>query len=132
MISPPEYSRRRLARESSRLRALAYPDTRPVDELLVSPQADRISWEEAQRLEYRPAALGERFGPLWATYWFRIRATVAQEWNGARVDLLWRSGSEATLWRDGVVVAGLNEHHAEATLTDAAKPGELACQVELA
>jgi len=132
VISPPEYARRRLARESSRLRALAYPDTRAVDELLVSPQVDRISWEEAQRLEYRPAALGERFGPLWATYWFRIRATVPEEWSGARVDLLWRSGSEATLWTDGVVAAGLNEHHAEATLADAAKPGELACQVELA
>jgi len=132
VISPPEYARRRLARESSRLRALAYPDTRAMDELLVSPQVDRISWEEAQRLEYRPAALGERFGPLWATYWFRIRATVPEEWSGARVDLLWRSGSEATLWTDGVVAAGLNEHHAEATLADAAKPGELACQVELA
>jgi alpha-mannosidase len=109
-----------------------YADTRPVDELLVSPQVDRISYEDAQALEYRPVSLPERFGPLWATYWFRIRATVPEEWRGERVELLWYSGSEATLWRDGRVVVGLNKHHAEATLFDAAEPGDVRCAVELA
>jgi alpha-mannosidase len=132
LISHPDYTRRRLARLSDRLRADAYAETRPVDELLVSPQVDRISWDEAQSLEYRPASLGERFGPLWATYWFRVRASVPEEWRGARVDLLWLSGSEATLWRDGRVVVGLNKHHAEATLADAAVPGTVELQVELA
>jgi alpha-mannosidase len=109
-----------------------YRATRPVDELLVSPQVDRIPWKEAQGLEYRPAAFGERFGPLWATYWFRIAATVPEEWRGARVDLLWFSDSEATLWLDGCVAAGLNQLHAEATLTEAADAGPVAFQVELA
>ena len=54
----------------------------------VEAAVDRISWEQAQTLEYRPAVLGERFGPLWATYWFRVRATVPEEWRGGRVDLL--------------------------------------------
>src|SRR5437764_10102058 len=99
--------------------------TRPVDELLVSTEVERISWQEAQALQYRPAELGERFGPLWATYWFKVRATVPDEWRGERVELLWQSDSEATLWREGVVVAGLNRHHAEATIADAAKPGEI-------
>jgi alpha-mannosidase len=115
---------------AGRLRARAYPETLAVDEVLVSQRVDRISWEEARRLDYRPAELGERFGPLWATYWFRVRATVPEEWQGSRVDLLWMTDSEATLWRDGIVVAGLNEHHAEATVADA--PGEIAVQVELA
>jgi alpha-mannosidase len=132
LISNPDYSRRRLARMSSRLREQAYAETRPVDELLVSAQVDRISWEEAQRLDYRPVALGERFGPLWATYWFRIRAAVPEEWSGERVDLLWQSNSEGTVWLDGVVVAGLNKHHAEATLADEARPGALECRVEMA
>src|SRR5205085_2720983 len=82
----------------------------------VAGPVDRISWGESQALAYRPAHLGERFGPQWATYWFRLRATVPDGWRGSRVDLLWRSGSEATLWIDGRVAAGLNEHHAEATL----------------
>ena len=109
-----------------------YAATRPVDELLVSPRVDRIPWEDAQGLEYRSASFGERFGPLWATYWFRIVATVPEEWRGARVDLLWHSDSEATLWLGGRVAAGLNQLHAEATLADDAEPGPVAFQVELA
>ena len=132
MISHPEYTRRRLERTSERLRARLYADVRPVDELLVSPQVDRIGYDEAQTLEYRPVALPERFGPLWATYWFRVHATIPDEWRGERVDLLWYSGSEGTLWRDGRVVVGLNKHHAEATLADAADPGRVTCEVELA
>ena len=100
MISHLDYTRRRLLQTSQRLRALIHARTRPVDELLVSQRVDRISWDDAQALEYRPVELGERFGPLWATYWFRARATVPEDWHGARVDLLWDSDSEATLWLD--------------------------------
>jgi alpha-mannosidase len=132
LIRHIEYSRARLRQLSQRLFAAIYPDTKPVDELLVAGPVDRISWEDAQALDYRAAELGERFGPLWATYWFRFRATVPEEWHGARVDLLWQSGSEATLWDNGRVVVGLNPHHGEATLIDAAQPGELTRQVELA
>src|SRR4051812_43606664 len=100
--------RRRLAQTSERLRALIHPETCAVDELLVSEQTGRIAWDEAQRLDYRPAQLGERFGPLWATYWFRVRGTAPDTWRGRRVDLLWFSNSEATLWREGRVLQGLN------------------------
>jgi alpha-mannosidase len=132
LISHPEYTRRRLRQASERLRARVFSDVRPVDELVVAGPIDRISWDEAQALEYRPAELGERFGPLWATYWFRVRATIPQEWQGARVELGWLSESEATLWRDGRVAAGLNRHHCEATVADKAEPGAVEVQIELA
>jgi alpha-mannosidase len=132
LIPPLEYTRRRLERTAARLHGRTYSRTRPADDLRVAGPVDRISWQEAQALDYRPAELGERFGPLWATYWFRVRATVPEEWRGARVDLLWYSESEATLWRDGRVIAGLNRHHAEATLADGAEPGEVTFEVELA
>jgi alpha-mannosidase len=132
LISHPEYTRRRLRQTSERLRARVFADTRPVDELVVAGPVDRISWDEARSLDYRPAELGERFGPLWATYWFHVRATVPEEWRGARVELGWLSESEATLWRDGRVVAGLNRHHTEATIAEAAEPGGVELQVELA
>jgi alpha-mannosidase len=132
LIRHLEYTRARLAQVSRRLRAATYPETCTVGELLVAGPVDRISWDEAQILDYRPAQLGERFGPLWATYWFRLHATVPEQWRGSRVDLLWSSASEATVWAGGRVVAGLNEHHAEATLTDDLRSSELACEVELA
>jgi alpha-mannosidase len=132
VIQHLDYTRRRFLRTAERLHAALWSDVRPVDELLVAGPVDRISYEEAQRLDYRIAKLGERFGPLWATYWFKVRATVPEEWRGERVELRWYSDSEATLWRDGRVVVGINRHHGEATLADHAEPGEVAVEVELA
>ncbi len=120
-----------------RLRALVYPEARAVDELLVAGPVDRISWEEARALDYRPAELGERFGPLWATFWFRARARVPDEWRGRRVELQWVTGSESTLWQDGRVLQGLNTggggERPDAVLLDPAEGGEeLAFELELA
>ncbi|MDX6409013.1 MAG: alpha-mannosidase [Gaiellaceae bacterium] len=107
-----------------------------MDELVVSPPVDRISWEEAQELDFRPAEPGEQFGPQWATYWFRVRATVPDEWRGRRVELLWSSLSEAALWRDGRVVHGLNTGGAgerpDAVIARSADPGPVELWVEMA
>ncbi|HET8606121.1 MAG TPA: glycoside hydrolase family 38 C-terminal domain-containing protein [Gaiellaceae bacterium] len=123
-------------RTSERLRERIYPAARAVDALDVSEAVDRISYEEAQRLALRPARLGEQFGPLWATYWFRVRATVPEEWRGRRVDLLFVSNSEAALWRDGAVVQGLNTggdgERPDAVIGDPAEPGPVELWIELA
>jgi alpha-mannosidase len=136
VIRHREYARRRLLRVAERLHARVYRETRAADELRVSPAVDRIGWEGAQRLEYRPADVGERFGPRWATYWFRVRMTVPEEWRGRRVDLLWVSGSEAALWQDGRIVQGLNTggggERPDAVLAERAEPGPLGFQIELA
>jgi alpha-mannosidase len=115
------------------LRALVYPETRPLERLDVAGPVGRIPRAEALELEYRPAELGERFGPLWATFWFRGEAAVPEEWRGSRADLLWDSASEATLWLDGVPAQGLNKHHPDAPLAERAAGGErVAFEVELA
>ncbi len=132
MISHTEYARARLEQVSRRLHERVYPETRPAEELVVSPPVGRIGLAGAERLDFRPARLGDRFGPAFATYWFRVGATVPEAWAGARIDLLWQSASEGTVWRDGRLVAGLNPHHGEVTLVDAAQPGWLGCWIELA
>jgi alpha-mannosidase len=133
VIRHAEYTRARLKQTSQRLRELVHPQTRPLDELLVSPAVGRIERAEAQGLGYRPAEPGERYGPLWATYWFRGRATLPDEWGGRRVDLLWDSPAEATLWLDGLPVQGLNRHHRRARLVEAAAGSEtVAFELEVA
>ncbi len=122
---------------SERLRAAIYAETAPPDELLVAGPVDRTPLEEAERLEYRPAVLGERFGPLWATYWFRVRVTVPEAWRGRRVDLLWVTRSESTLWIDGRSIQGLNTggggERPDALLLEEARGGErLDLRIELA
>ena len=137
MIRHPEYTRERLAQTAQRLRAAIHPETVPPDELLVAGPVDRIPYAEAQRLEYRPAEAGERLGPLWATYWFRIGATVPAAWDGRRVELLWASRAESTLWIDGRAVQGLHgvepSQRPDATVAWPARGGErLELEVELA
>ncbi|MGH2969772.1 MAG: alpha-mannosidase [Solirubrobacteraceae bacterium] len=130
----PDQTRRRIEQTASRLRSLAYPAAVAPDELLVSERTGRIGWAAAQELAYRPAQIGEAFGPQWATFWFRIEATIPPEWAERRVDLVWDSGSEATLWCDGAPVQGLNSHdraqRREAPLAHAG--GHVSLQVELA
>ncbi len=104
----PRYTRDRIAQVGERIRARIWADVRDPDVLRVAGPVDRIPPDEAERLDYRDASLGDTFGPLWATYWFQVGATVPEEWAGERVDLLWISHSEATLWIGGRSVQGLN------------------------
>jgi alpha-mannosidase len=133
----PKYTRDRIAQVGERIRALIHADVSDPDSLRVAGPVDRIPPGDAEELEYRNAELGERFGPLWATYWFRVEATVPAEWAGERVDLLWVSHSEATLWIDGRPVHGLNSSpggaRVDAPVLDPAAGGErLDLRVELA
>ena len=137
MIRHREYTRERLAATAERLRAAIRPESVPLDSLLVAGPVDRISYEEAQRLEYVAAQPGARYGPLWATYWFRLAATVPERWAGRRVDLIWASRAESTLWLGEQSVQGLHgvEPHQrpDATVLACAVGGErLELQVELA
>src|SRR5215210_3858117 len=103
----PEQTRRRIAQTGARLHSLIHPETVAPEELLVSERTGRIPREQAEQLTYRPAEIGEAFGPQWATYWFRLAATVPEAWAGRPVELVWDSGCEATLYRGGLPVQGL-------------------------
>jgi alpha-mannosidase len=132
----PEYTRERIKQLGDRIKTRIYPQTQPVDRLLVSPRVDRIAYADAQKLKYRKAKLGDQFGPLWATFWFRITAKVPKSWAGRRIDFLWISWSEATLWQNGKVLQGLNwthGHRPDAIIIPRAKGGEMIeLQVEMA
>jgi alpha-mannosidase len=136
-----DYTRTRLQQLAQRMHRLIYPEVRRVENLQISPAVDRIDYPAAQRLPYRPVKLGAQLGPLWATFWFRGQVAVPREWRGSRVDLLWISHSEATLWRNGQPVQGLNHDptgwdrstRPEAVLVERARGGEsVAFQIEMA
>jgi len=140
MQQHPDYTRQRLRQLADRIRNCIYPQTWPVDELRVSDCCDRIGYDEAKKLAYRAARIGEQFGPLWSTFWFRVKPTVPKAWRGRTVDLLWVSHSEATLWVDGKSVQGLNHEtgsqectRPDAQLLHRARGGEcLAFEIEMA
>jgi alpha-mannosidase len=122
------YARDRLRQTEARIAALVHPEAAPVEALELSPPVGRIDRAAAARLEYAPVQLGAELGPLFATHWLRVRATVPARWAGARVDLRLDTRSEATLWLDGRAVQGLNsagvQPRPEATLLAEARGGE--------
>ena len=137
MLRHPTYTRDRIAQVGRRMHALIHADVRDPERLRVAGPVGRIDHAQAELLDYRDASLGERFGPLWATYWFQIEAAVPPEWAGERVDLLWVSHSEATLWAGGRSLQGLNTSpdgaRVDALLLERAQGGErLDLRVELA
>ncbi|MCG3148762.1 MAG: hypothetical protein PCFJNLEI_02209 [Verrucomicrobiae bacterium] len=137
MLRHPDYTRDRINQLTQRLGNLIYSDRRPVANLLVTGPGDRISYAAAQKLTgFRPAKIDEQFGPLWATYWFRGQTTVPADWTGSRVDLLWDTQSEATLWLNGRSAQGLNMTQGDrpdAILLDQCQGGEaLEFQIEMA
>lgn len=143
MLAHPSYTRTRLHQLRDRFWQQVYAQRQPVDAIEASPRCDRIPFADAQKLGFSPVKLGAPFGPVWATFWFRVAATVPKEWAGSRVDLLWNSRSEATLWVDGKTRQGLNFEgghfwwnngvRPDAMLVKQARGGEpLAFQVEMA
>lgn len=83
-----------------------YTDHAPV-KLSVYDAPGRISFTEAERGAYRPAQIGEQFGPFWSTHWFRVEIEIPTAWAGQEVHFLWDSSSEAEVWKDGNPVQGL-------------------------
>src|ERR1700727_2218488 len=99
----------RLKEMSGELRGKIYSHRMPVENLRVSSGTGRISWAEAQKLDYRQAKPGEHFGPLWTTFWFKGDVTLPADWQGHRIDLIWIAHyCESTLWLDGKATQGLN------------------------
>ena len=104
--------------------AALYPQRLPLTSLAVySPPADEDELSRSRKLDshptfaqvaalgegaWRPAEVGESFGPLWATHWFRAELTVPPEWAGEEVHFRWNSGTEALLLSEsGVALQGL-------------------------
>jgi alpha-mannosidase len=128
MIRHEGYRRQRLAQQAELLRGRIYSGVRPVERVLVAGPVERIPWTEAVSLDYRPLESGERFGPRWATVWFRIETGVVP--GTCRHDLLWEAGGEATLWFEGRALHGLDREHREAPLPGSRFEVELACSDE--
>ena len=123
MLQHPGYTRNRIRQLVDRLQGRIYRDTVEVEDLQIAGPVDRIPYEEAQQLNYEPVQLGQQLGPAWATFWVRGSVRVPADWAGQRVDLLWKSHSEATLWLDGRTVGGLNSGRNEVVLVKEARRG---------
>jgi alpha-mannosidase len=69
-----------------RLRPALYGETVPLDIEVWHAPGEPVPVSEALAADFKPAALGDKWGPPWGTSWFRLTAQVPQEWDGKRVE----------------------------------------------
>ncbi|KAI1501770.1 glycosyl hydrolases family 38 N-terminal domain-containing protein [Biscogniauxia marginata] len=74
-----------------------------------APGLSRPTFEEAQAGEYKPAKVGDVFGPSWSTHWFKVVLSVPEELRKKHhLELQWDSNSEGLVWtEDGKPLQGL-------------------------
>ena len=73
--------------------------------------AHPIPCADAMRESYEPVDIGWRWGPAWTTAWFHVTGAVPPSMAGHTVALRFSSGTEATLWEDGVPRRGFDANH---------------------
>ncbi|REF35059.1 alpha-mannosidase [Thermasporomyces composti] len=69
-----------------RLRPALYGETVPLDIEVWHAPGEPVPVSEALAADYKPAAVGDPWGPPWGTSWFRLTGRVPQEWDGKRVE----------------------------------------------
>lgn len=117
----------------SQLPSMLYRDRVDVS-LSVASTLERVRFSELNKFEFRKTAIGEKFGPLWSTHWFRVNFEVPSHWKGT-VHLRWDSTSEACVFSDdGLPLQGLTGSdrsveplRSQFEITKRAKGGEIGC-----
>ena len=111
MLKHPEITKGRLGRFATELKALLYPRSVALEKLETYAAPGRIPYAEAVKGKFRPAKVGEKFGPGWSTHWFRVGYAIPKEWAGEEVLLHFDSSSEGCVWFDGVPIQGLTSYN---------------------
>jgi alpha-mannosidase len=115
-----EYARERIAQTAARLPVFGEPT--PLSLELSGPVARGEGPGDYRRVE-----LGERLGPLFATYWLRASGTVPEN-----AHLFLDFGGEATLWLDGQPAESLSSGPRQARPSVPVPAGSRTFELELA
>ena len=82
----------RLRRILSRVERAVYSERAPLEVAVWPADGEPVPVAQALAAEYAPARVGDRWGPPWATAWFRVTGTVPPEWAGRRVEAVFDLG----------------------------------------
>ncbi|GAA3746895.1 alpha-mannosidase [Salinactinospora qingdaonensis] len=120
-----------------------YPTSIPLTIERWDVAGEPVPVETALAAPYRPARVGEPWGPPWATTWLRLSGTVPPQWAGCTVEAVIDLGfaperpgfcAEGLAHRpDGTVIKGLNPRNQWLPVADTARGGEeFQCYIEAA
>ncbi|MUL43645.1 alpha-mannosidase [Streptomonospora sp. PA3] len=126
---------RRLARVlGERLWPAVYADAVPLAVARWDAPAGPVTAAEGVAAPYRPAEVGQEWGPPWGTTWFRFTGRVPAQWAGRTVEAVLDLGfdpdrpgfcAEGLVHRpDGTPVKGLNPRNRWVRVAASARGGE--------
>ncbi|OLY81394.1 Alpha-mannosidase G, partial [Smittium mucronatum] len=73
-----------------------------------APNLERPAFFHSTSQEFKPAFVGDSFGPSWSTHWFKVKVTIPQNFHGERVEFLFNPSCEAMVWTlDGSPARGI-------------------------
>ena len=135
MHNTPELTEQRLDRVLiQRLLPAVHARSVPLTVEVWRVAGEPVPVREALAAEYRPAAVGDRWGPAWSTSWFRISGTIPAEWAGLTVEAVLDLGfgndgpgfsTEGLVYRpDGTAVKAINPRNSWLPVTGSAVGGE--------
>ncbi|KAJ1960607.1 Glycoside hydrolase, 38 vacuolar alpha mannosidase [Dipsacomyces acuminosporus] len=96
-------------------------------EVWSAPGQDRPTFAHAVQQEFKPAKVGDSFGPSWTTHWFRVTLQIPKEFEGKQVRLLFDSNNEGMIWTDdgqplqGLTGGGGGTRHVDFIVTNKAR-----------
>jgi alpha-mannosidase len=90
---------------NERIRPAIYADPIPLDLATWDVPDEPVPVNDALNADYRPAAIGDSWGPAWGTTWFRISGTISPSWAGKTVEAIVDLGFDAE--RPGFQAEGL-------------------------
>jgi alpha-mannosidase len=105
----------------------------PLDVTVNHLPGEPVPAREAISGEFRPARVGDRWGPPWGTSWFHATGRVPAEWSGGhvvlRADLGFSGGpgfqAEGLIYRpDGIPAKGIEPDNTELVIAERAVGGE--------
>ncbi len=101
-----------------RIRPAVYPASVPARIEVWEAPGEPVPVAEGLAADYRPAAVGDMWGPPWGTVWMRVSAEVPKEWAGQTVEAVIDLGfqdrspgfqAEGLVYTpDGSAIKGLN------------------------
>ena len=123
------------------IRPAIYPQRRPLEVSAFHLHGEPMAAAEALRGGFESFAVGQAWGGMWDTTWFRLQGSIPKEWAGAEVAALVHLGgyegvgfsAEGLIWdAAGRPVQGLHHRHRDYLLGLAAGGEEVEFYVEAA
>ena len=132
MQKHPNITERRIETALKQIRPQIHPETCPVTVEAWTVGGEPVTYEQAVKADYQPISVGDPWGPVWDTTWFRIRGEVPASWAGREVvvlvkigDLAWEGfTAEGLIYDNGRPVRAINANRREIEVTKCAVGGE--------